>query len=322
MLNPLIDVNVVYVNYYLFDELKTSILSLIENIQSSSYRYIITVVDNSVSESSANQLKKAELANLLKDIEEDDKIFTNYICSSTNTGFGKASNIGIRSNESKYTFIVNCDTEFFPHDGTVDRLVMFLELNPSVGCVGPKLIGFDGNLQYSCFRFNLSSILVKPLKQSNRLSSISKISSYIDTLLMVDIDHEQPQFVDWVLGASMLLRNEAINHEKCFDERYFMYMEDCDLCKTLWENNWMVAYFPLSKVKHYHARESSRKNGNIISTLVKNKLTRIHTASWSKYLVKWKLSHVEHFVLCKASHRAELKIPVTCEKKSNFQKTI
>jgi GT2 family glycosyltransferase len=118
----------------------------------------------------------------------------------------------------------------------------------------------------------------------------SFVKKYTDRLLMKDFDHEQTQPVDWVLGAALVVRKEVVDKIGWFDTRYFMYMEDCDWCRTMWENNWPVYYVHDIIIRHRHERESAKVPG-IIRALIKNKLARIHLASWLKYLWKWRNTH-------------------------------
>jgi GT2 family glycosyltransferase len=75
-----------------------------------------------------------------------------------------------------------------------------------------------------------------------------------------------------------------------FDDRYFMYLEDADWCRRMWEANWPVYYVHDIVIMHMHARGSSKVPG-IFQALFKNKLARIHMMSWFKYLWKWRNNH-------------------------------
>ena len=151
-------------------------------------------------------------------------------------------------------------------------------------------MNMDGSLQYSCYRFDLQSIMIKPLKQINWDKKYKWIQKYADRLIMKDFDHNETRPVDWVLGAAMVVRKEVVDQLGWFDERYFMYLEDCDWCRTMWENGWPVYYVHDIVIMHMHARESAKVPG-IIKALFKNKLARIHLASWGKYLLKWRGKH-------------------------------
>ncbi len=85
------------------------------------------------------------------------------------------------------------------------------------------------------------------------------------------------------MGSAMIARKEATDEVGFFDDRYFMYMEDSDWCRKMWEAGWPVYYAHDIAIYHAHARESAKIPG-IFKALVKNKLARIHLQSWIKYL--------------------------------------
>ena len=75
-----------------------------------------------------------------------------------------------------------------------------------------------------------------------------------------------------------------------FDDRYFMYLEDCDWCHKLWEAGWPVYYVHDIIIHHKHMRDSARVQG-AVKALIKNKLARTHLLSWLKYMWKWRSNH-------------------------------
>ena len=107
---------------------------------------------------------------------------------------------------------------------------------------------------------------------------------------MKDFNHEYSRPVDWVLGAAMVVRKEVTDVIGWFDPRYFMYLEDCDWCRTMWKYGWHVYYVHDIAIRHRHARQSADVPG-FFAALRKNKLARIHITSWVKYLWKWKGHH-------------------------------
>lgn len=268
------DINIVYVNYFMRDDLLKSLRSLFVDIAGSSYDIKITVVDNSCDEEN--------LEYTLNELHPE----VGYINPGENLGFGRANNLGFEATESRYNFALNCDTLFFEGSKTVEGLIRYMDSNPRVGCVGPKLINMDGSLQYSCFRFDLGSILIKPFRNTELIGNLELGKRYIDRLLMKDFDHKQTREVDWVSGAAMVLRREVFEMAGGFDERYFLYLEDCDLCHRVWDMGFPVIYFPDVSIKHKHIRGSSRVSG-VVNSLLRNKLSRIHLRSLFMYLCKW-----------------------------------
>jgi GT2 family glycosyltransferase len=272
------DINIVLLNYLCKDDILLALDSLVADIACSKYDVALTVADNS------------ENKDGIKEAVESKFPQVNFVDSKGNVGFGAGNTNGFKSVLARYYFALNRDTIIPENSRTIDRIVRFMDENPKIGCIGPKLVNMDGSLQFSCYRFDLSSIIIKPLKQMNLDKKYSFVKKYTDRLLMKDFDHEQTQPVDWVLGAALVVRKEVVDKIGWFDTRYFMYMEDCDWCRTMWENNWPVYYVHDIIIRHRHERESAKVPG-IIRALIKNKLARIHLASWLKYLWKWRNTH-------------------------------
>lgn len=203
-----------------------------------------------------------------------------------NMGFGQGNTIGFLAEPARYYFALNRDTIIPEQSKTIEGIVRFMDNHPKIGCVGPKLLNMDGTLQYSCFRFDLLSIIVKPLKHLRLDERYGFVRRHTERLLMKDFDHTKTQPVDWVLGAAMVVRHTVAEQIGWFDPRYFMYLEDADWCRRMWEAGWPVYYLHDIIIRHAHARESAKIPG--LSAFWKNKLARIHAVSWVKFLWKWR----------------------------------
>lgn len=273
------DINIVFVNYFTKDDILDAIASVIKDIDNSSNFYLvqITVVDNSENKDNI----KEDLAVKFPTVK--------YINCGENVGFGKGNTIGFKATPARYYFALNRDTIIPENTKVIERIIKFMDEHPKIGCIGPKLLNTDGSLQYSCYRFDWQSILIKPLKQINLDKKYKWVKKYSDRLLMKDFDHNSTMPVDWVLGAAMVVRQEVIDQIGSFDERYFMYLEDSDWCRTMWNHGWPVYYVHDIIITHKYTRESAKIPG-IIKALVKNKLARIHLKSWLQYVWKWRLN--------------------------------
>jgi GT2 family glycosyltransferase len=272
------DLNIVFLNHFCKDDIFQAIESALSEISTSVFSIQITVVDNSGNKDGIRQGLEKYGSHV------------QYIDSGGNIGFGQGNAVGFKAVPARYYFALNRDTVVISGSKTFDRLIEFMDKNPKIGCVGPKLVHMDGTLQHSCFRFDLSSILIKPLKQISWDKKYKWVKKHTDRLMMNDFDHNETLPVDWVLGAAMVVRHEVVEMIGWFDERYFMYLEDCDWCKTMWEKGWPVYYVHDIVIKHRHTRESAKVPG-LLRALLKNKLARIHLVSWFKYMWKWKASH-------------------------------
>ncbi len=270
------DINIVFVNLRMAADIVQAVDSVIKDIAGSPYAVQITVVDNS---------------NNSDGIREQLKLFPNvqYIDAGGNVGFGKGNTIGFKATPARYYFALNRDTIIKDQSRTIERLIKFMDDHSRIGCIGPKLLNLDGSLQYSCYRFDLRSMLIKPLRHLQWDSKYAWVKRSIDRLLMRDFDHGETRPVDWVLGAAMVVRREVVEQIGWFDERYFAYLEDADWCRTMWANGWPVYYVHDIAIMHGHARASAKVPG-LLMALIKNPTARIHAKSWLQYLWKWKKS--------------------------------
>lgn len=272
------DITIVFVNYCMKDDIMRAVESLVRDIHDCPYVVQITVADNSYNTDGIKEALTHQFPQVL------------YIDCGSNVGFGKGNTVGFQATPARYYFALNRDTIIPPDSRVIERIVRFMDEHPAIGCIGPKLLNMDGTLQYSCYRFDFASILIKPLKQINFDKKYRWVKRRTDRLLMTDFNHEETQPVDWVLGAALVVRKEVVDEIGWFDEQYFMYLEDCDWCRTMWEHGWPVYYVHDIVIKHAHARESAKVPG-IVKALLKNKLARIHLLSWWKYMWKWRGNH-------------------------------
>ncbi|PIT95407.1 hypothetical protein COT98_00050 [Candidatus Falkowbacteria bacterium CG10_big_fil_rev_8_21_14_0_10_39_9] len=197
------------------------------------------------------------------------------IYSSGNLGMGGGNNLGIKEAKGKYVLILNPDTVVYSN--AIYILFYYLETHPEVYIVGPKLLNTDGTLQASCSRFPK---VYTPILRRTFLGEYFK--SNRDSFMMTDFDHADIREVDWLMGSCLLVRHDGWEG---FDERFFMYFEDIDVCRRAWRFQKKVVYNPRATVIHDHARESA-KNPWYIAPFT-DKLTREHIKSWIKYFWKW-----------------------------------
>lgn len=197
------------------------------------------------------------------------------IVSEKNLGMGGGNNIGIKLAKGEFLLILNPDTELDP--GAVKTMLDYIKKNKEVYVVGPKLLNPDLSLQYSCSNFPRPWT---PIFRRTFLGNFFK--SHLDWFMMKDFDHKQIKEVDWLMGSCLLIRNDDFDG---FDERFFMYFEDTDVCRRAWKFGKKVIYHPEAIVIHHHARESANQPWYL--GVVKSKLTREHIKSWFKYFAKW-----------------------------------
>ncbi len=204
---------------------------------------------------------------------------TRYVAMQKNCGFGSAMNVGIRQATGKYILVFNPD--IIVGAGGLEALYVFMEANPDVGMVGPRLENPDGTLQYSCYRFYEP---MTPVYRRTPLGRLERGKKAIAQFLMDDVAHDTIQNVDWVMGSAMFTRKSAFDDVGVFDENIFMYLEDTDLCRRFWEKGHRVVYNPRISMVHYHRRASG--DGNLLQQLLAP-MTRHHIRSAIYYFRKY-----------------------------------
>ena len=253
------DISIVIVNYKSKDKTRECLKSISESdLANISFETI--VVDNC----SGDDL--SDLKNII-----DFK----FISSPKNIGMGGGNNLGIKEAQGEFILILNPDTVL--SKDAIKILFNYLKANPSVGIVGPKLLNPDGSLQYSCSRFPK---IYTPLIRRTFLGKIFK--KYEDLFLMKDFSHAIIEEVDWLMGSCLLIRREGFSG---FDERFFMYFEDIDVCRRAHKANMKVVYNPEAVVIHCHARASAQMPW--YRSIFESKIAREHIKSWFKYFLKW-----------------------------------
>ena len=263
----MVDISIIIVNY----KTKDKVIDCIKSIKDSNLaniNYEITIVDNNSGD------------DIIVDVQKKYKDI-NFIQSNVNLGMGGGNNLGIEQAEGNYILILNPDT--LVKKDSIKKMYEFLESHEDVGVVGPKLVYPDGQMQYSCFR---EWKFLTPFYRRTFLGKINK--KHVDNFLMKDFDHKSKKDVNWLMGSCLLIRGETLKDVGVFDERFFMYFEDTDLCRRIIKSGKKVIYFPESVVVHDHGRASAEKPWYLAP--LTSKLSRIHISSWVKYYIKWKFN--------------------------------
>lgn len=177
-----------------------------------------------------------------------------YHRTGGNLGYGTGANRGaaLTDRAIRYLLVLNPDTVIAP--GTVDALVGVLESDERIGAVGPRIVESDGRLYPSVRTF---PTLVDSIGHAF-LGIVWPGNPFTRRYRMLDWDHSQPADVDWVSGSCFLVRRTAWDQIGGFDERYFMYAEDVDLCWRLHRAGWRVAYEPRGEVTHVQGASTDR----------------------------------------------------------------
>lgn len=201
----------------------------------------------------------------------DDFSNVRLIWNRGNSGYARACNQGIHYTDEPFVIILNSDTVIAPD--AVSRVIDCFHRNPRAGVVGPRLLNTDGSIQYSCREFpSISEAFMHGF-----LGLFNPDNPYSSRYKKAEWDHDRESEVDWVSGAFIAFRRRALEDIGGFDEGYFMYVEDVDVCWRMWQAGWAVRYVPDGEVIH-HVGQSSR--------LVSTSMLMHHHSSMLRY--HWK----------------------------------
>lgn len=197
-----------------------------------------------------------------------------YIFGQGNIGYGSAHNIAIKKatqNGAIYHVVMNPDIYF--ENGTIEALAQYMDENPDVGQVMPKIIYPNGQTQYLC------KLLPTPIDLIGRRfipfkNYVKKRNSRFE---MIQSGYNNTIQVPFLSGCFMFLRVSALANIGGFDDDYFMYCEDIDLCRRIGMSGFKTIYHPIVQVVHAHKKESFKSK-----TMLK-----AHIKSAVRYFNKW-----------------------------------
>ncbi|MCX6765403.1 MAG: glycosyltransferase family 2 protein [Candidatus Moranbacteria bacterium] len=213
----------IIVNYQSEKYLENCISSIKEKVLSVDYEIIVVNNDNGNLE--------AKLANEIKVIKSEENI-----------GFGAANNIGAREAKGEILCFLNPDTKVISED--IKSLLDEFDKNDKLAIIGPKLLSDKNEVQWWCAGKEVTvwSIILNNLGY-RRDKKIWESSKKIKCA--------------WVSGAAMFIRREVFEKLGGFDEKFFMYFEDIDLCKKVRIAGYKVLYYPNFAIKHFGGRSFS-----------------------------------------------------------------
>jgi N-acetylglucosaminyl-diphospho-decaprenol L-rhamnosyltransferase len=201
----------------------------------------IVVVDNASTDGSAAALTSA-LPGAAR-----------IVAAPGNVGYARGANIGISVTDEPFVAVLNGDTELGP--GVAAAMIAALEADPRVGAVGPRVLNLDGSV-YPSARTDPGLFVAAAHAM---LGLVWRTNPWTRRYRQLDVDPSRARDVDWVSGAALWLRREALDDVGGWDERYFMYMEDVDLCLRLRRAGWRVRYEPAGEVVHVQGASTSKR---------------------------------------------------------------
>ncbi|MFQ5430671.1 MAG: glycosyltransferase family 2 protein [Phycisphaerae bacterium] len=173
------------------------------------------------------------------------------VLPSPNLGFATGINLALREARGEVLFITNPDVTVT--SGALDRAACFLHDHPDVGILLPMLRYPDGTVQSSVRRFYTWPVI---LYARSPFRALRYRPPFFRRYLYHGLDLSKPQEVDWGLGGAMFLRRAECGPNGLFDERFFLYFEDVDLCHRVWAGGRRVVYHPEIGCVHDHRRLS------------------------------------------------------------------
>ncbi len=228
-------VSVIIVHYQVKDLLKSCILSIQKYFQG--FDYEIIVVDNSSPDSAWKSL-----INQFDDVK--------FIALEENYGFSKANNIGVKSAKGEYVYILNPDTEI---EGNYFQEVLdYADQQFGFGALGLRMHDKQGMFLPESKR-SIPALINSFEKLFTKLSNDSK------TYYRNDVDEFEIAEVEVMTGANLLIKKSVYEEVGGFDERYFMYGEDIDLCYTILRAGYKNFYYGKYSILH-HKGESTVKD--------------------------------------------------------------
>lgn len=242
------DLSVCIVSWNTKDLLRKCIQSILD--KTAGLDYEIIVVDNDSKDGSLEMVRQEYPP-------------CKVINSGQNLGFARANNLAVLHASGKYILYLNPDTEF--ETNALYGMYDCLEKNQTYGALGCKLIYPDGSLQYTCAR-----AFTTPLNEFCELAMLYRIfpkSPFFSTVEMYYWDHESSREVDCISGACIMARKTIIDGLGGFDEEYFMYAEDVDLCYRIRKAGWKIYYLAQEKIIHHEGASSKKKPNKHYSTV-------------------------------------------------------
>lgn len=238
------DLSIIVVNWNTKDLLSKCLQSIYDT--TSNLAFEIIVVDNASTDGSQAMIRQQFPQVCL--IENDQ-----------NVGFARANNQALTISRGRYFLLLNSDTIVLPY--ALEKMVQFADVHPEAGIIGCGLLNSDGSVQKSWASF--------PTFWSEMVGRNFRVRRLVE---------EDPATydVDWLGGACLLVRPEAVNEVGWLDESYFMYSEETDWCFRMRQQGWKVYYLPGAKIIHLGSGSASRASVAQLVRLYESKIRFFH----------------------------------------------
>jgi N-acetylglucosaminyl-diphospho-decaprenol L-rhamnosyltransferase len=203
------------------------------------------------------------------------------VANPQNVGFARAANQGVREARTPLILLLNPDAALGP--GALEHLERVLTLRPRVAVAGPRTRNADGTIQVS-FGRDLTPAVER--WQRRLVLGVERRDARVLREVEASAAHEQTP--DWVSGACWLARRDALESVGLFDEGYFLYEEDADLCRRLRAAGWQIAFTPEAEIVHHKGSSALRSAG-----LARREYDKSHLRYYRKFNGPWRTAWLQ-----------------------------
>lgn len=243
------DVSIIYVNWNCADEISASIASVRK--WSGNVQYEIIVVDNASAQGTGG-------------LEDDAGI--KLVRSPENRGFGAGCNLGAQHASGRYLLFLNPDTRFL--NDVVTHLRSFVESHPAAALAGPLVVDEDDRVLFEAGR--LLPTLFNEFLQHSTLAFRFPNWQWTSQPYLSRWDHLSTREVETVLGACMLVRAELFRQVEGFDEKFFLYSEELDLCCRIRKAGHQIWYVHTARLLHKERQSTIQLYGSVGRIVLQN----------------------------------------------------
>ncbi len=245
------DLSIIIVNWNTRDLLVNCLNSIQENLGAAPALQAETfVVDNASSDGSAERIRSSFP-------------WVHLIENQDNVGFARANNQAAALAQGKYILLLNPDTVLQP--SAIKTMLAYLDTHRDVGAVGPRVLNPNGSVQVSVHPF---PNLIRETWRLMHLDNILPLSEYPLSILRSDSSLQ----VDVLMGVCTLLRADVLDQVGFFDEQFFVYSEEVDLCLRIHQNGWRVYWLPKAVITHYSGQSTNQVPDKMFVELFRNKV--------------------------------------------------
>jgi len=218
-----------------------------------------------------------------------------------NGGFSYGCNLGAAAGEAEHILSLNPDAVLEPE--SLARMAAILDRDPAVGLAGPKILGGDGELLLTRRR---DPRPLSTLSQALFLHRLAPSAAWTDEMIADPAAYESPGEADWLSGACLLVRRSAFEQIGGFDEGFFLYCEDTDLCVRLRAAGYGVRYEPRAVARHQEGSSAPRAELAAIHARSRARYARLHYGPFQARVERalLALSAVTHMLVTAPRRRA------------------